>query len=104
MPERSRDDEFDDAFETHVARQSERIEKGKAQREDKSFWRYLGLFGSVGWSIVIPMLIGGLLGRWIDAGSGGGHFWSISLLALGTLVGALNGWRVVEKDMRDEEK
>jgi ATP synthase protein I len=103
MPERDRDDEFDDAFETHVARQSERIRKGKAQREDKSFWRYVGLFGAVGWSVVIPMLIGGLVGRWIDLEFGGGYFWSVSLLLLGAVIGALNGWRVVEKDMRDED-
>jgi len=94
-----RDDELEDEFETRVRRQRARIEKGRREK-GQSFWQYVGLFGAVGWSVVIPLVLGGVVGRWIDLRYETGHFWSLSLLLLGLVVGALNGWRVVNKDMK----
>ena len=75
MPARDDDDELEDEFEVRVRRQRERIEKGRAERQE-SFWNYLGLFGVVGWSVIIPMVIGVLLGRWMDHSFGTVYRWT----------------------------
>ena len=52
---------------------------------------------SVG-SVVVPMLLGALLGRWIDGRRGAGSTWTIALLVLGLAVGCLNAWRAITKE------
>jgi len=98
MPARDDDDELEDEFEVRVRRQRERIEKGRAERQE-SFWNYLGLFGVVGWSVIIPMVIGVLLGRWMDHSFGTVYRWTLGLLIMGLVIGCLNAWRIVNKDM-----
>jgi len=90
-------DELDDEFEVQIARQSARIERGKKEKGD-SFWMYVGLIGVVGWSVVLPMLIGVLLGQWIDRRYGTGYVWTLSLMAFGLCMGCYNAWRSVTKE------
>ena len=93
----SDDDELDDAFQATVRRQSERIERGRREK-GRSFWQYLSLIGVVGWSVVVPMLLGALLGQWIDRKSGADGPWTLGLLCLGLALGCWNAWRTVTKD------
>ena len=97
MPKRD-DDELEDEFVARVRRQAKRIEKARGH-DGQSLWRYVGLVGSIGWSVVIPMIIGGLLGRWMDLKFETGYVWSLGLFLLGLVIGALNAWRTVERDM-----
>ena len=94
--DRPDDDELEDEFETRVARQRARIEEGRREK-GQSFWSYVGLIGTVGWSVVVPMIVGVLLGRWIDHGSGGWR-WTLGLLVLGLFIGCLNAWRSISKE------
>jgi len=91
------DDELEDEFEARIRRQTERIEKGRRER-GMSFWRYLGLIGSVGWSIVVPMVLGGLLGLWLDGKFQVGSAWTLILLVVGLGVGCVNAWRLINKE------
>ena len=91
------DDELEDEFETCVRRQRERIENGR-RRKGQSFWLYLGLIGTVGWSIVVPMVLGILLGLWIDRKFGGGYKWTLGLLTFGLGMGCFNAWRLISKE------
>ena len=91
------EDELEDEFDACVQRQRARIEQG---RRDKgmTFWRYLGLVGSVGWGVVVPMLVGVALGRLIDRKAGTAYEWTLGLLVFGLAVGCYNVWRMVTRD------
>ena len=100
MSERDSDeleDEFEDEFEVRVRKQTALIEAGKKDR-GQSFWLYVGLIGMVGWSVVLPMLLGVLVGRWIDRAHGTGYSWSLGLFLLGLAVGCFNAWRSIMKE------
>lgn len=97
MSARDREDELEDEFETRVQRQCARIEKGRREKGE-SFWRYVGLIGAVGWSVVVPMVLGVLLGLWLDRKFASGFKWTLGLMVFGLFVGCLNAWRVITKE------
>ena len=80
--------------------------KLKARRNNASgVWFGLGMMGLVGWSVVVPTLLGAALGIWLDKHHPGKHAWTLALLVAGLAVGCLNAWFWVakeEKAMRDE--
>lgn len=68
-------------------------------------WSGLGLMGVVGWSVVLPTLLGAALGLWLDRRYPGGRTWTLALLMAGLTLGCLNAWHWVSKEdqaMRDE--
>ncbi len=76
--------------------------KLRAQREEhRSVWGGLGMFGLVGWSIVVPTLVGAALGIWADKHYPQSFSWTLSLLILGLLLGCLLAWQWVEKEHKD---
>lgn len=67
--------------------------KVRARRtKDRTLWHGLGAAGIIGWSIAVPTLIGGLLGRWLDRNQPGDFSWSLALLLAGVTLGCLNAW------------
>ena len=70
--------------------------KGKSQK-DGSIWFGLGVVGIVGWSVVIPTLIGTAIGLWIDGTWPSRFSWALMLLILGVALGCLNAWYWVNK-------
>ena len=90
-------DELDDEFEITVQRQRARIEQGRREK-GATFWRYLGLIGAVGWSVVVPMVLGVLLGRFIDSRGRTTFEWTLALLVLGLGFGCYNAWRLINKE------
>ncbi len=82
--------------------------KLKARRNPSpGVWFGLGMMGLIGWSVVVPTLLGAALGIWLDKHHPGNHPWTLALLVAGLTLGALNAWRWVaneEKAMRDEEE
>ena len=66
------------------------IRKLKSIREEKkSPLLGLGMFGMVGWSIVIPTLLGLALGIWIDKKYPASISWTLSLMIIGLFCGCL---------------
>jgi ATP synthase protein I len=81
--------------------------KLKARKSSQGVWFGLGMMGLVGWSVVVPTLLGAALGIWLDNHHPGKHPWTLSLLVVGLAVGCLNAWHWVakeEKAMRDESE
>jgi ATP synthase protein I len=63
--------------------------------------------GLIGWSVVVPTLLGAALGRCVDARYAGTHSWTLALLVAGLTLGCLNAWRWVSNenaDMQEEQK
>jgi ATP synthase protein I len=79
--------------------------KIKARKSTEGVWLGLGMMGLVGWSVVVPTLLGAALGIWLDKHHPGKHAWTLALLVGGLALGCLNAWFWVakeEKAMRDE--
>ena len=47
----------------------------------------------LGWIIVVPMLIGVFVGRWLDQELNSGLFWTAPLLMLGLALGCYSAWK-----------
>ena len=81
--------------------------KIKARRNASSgFWFGLGMMGLIGWSVVVPTLLGAALGLWLDKTHAGTHSWTLALLMAGLVLGCFNAWHWVDKEdkaMRDEQ-
>jgi len=83
-------------FTKKVGAKEARKIKGKAQK-DEGIWFGLGVVGIVGWSVVIPTLIGTAIGIWIDGTWPSRFSWALMLLILGVALGCLNAWYWVKK-------
>jgi ATP synthase protein I len=81
--------------------------KLRAQRHvTQTVWFGLGMMGLIGWSVVVPTLLGAALGLWLDRRYPGGRSWTLALLVAGLAIGCLNAWHWVSKEdkaMRDEQ-
>lgn len=65
---------------------------------ERPLWRNLSIIGTLGWLVVTPMLLGVVLGRWLDVRFGTGIFWSGAMIMLGAAFGAYLAWRRMEKE------
>lgn len=81
---------------------------GKAERKlrareegDRGIWFGLGMMGLVGWSVTIPTIVGVAVGVWLDSRLRGPATisWTLTGLVLGVLLGCLNAWFWVEKEL-----
>jgi ATP synthase protein I len=78
--------------------------KLKARKSTQGVWFGLGMMGLVGWSVVVPTLLGAALGIWLDQHHPGRHPWTLALLVVGLVIGCLNAWHWVAREdqaMRD---
>jgi ATP synthase protein I len=82
--------------------------KLRAQRQGvPGVWFGLGMMGLVGWSVVVPTLLGAALGIWLDKHHPGRHSWTLALLVAGLVLGCFNAWHWVAKEdraMRQDEE
>jgi ATP synthase protein I len=60
---------------------------------DPSVARRLAQIGVLGWIIVVPILIGVFVGRWLDQHFTSGLFWTGPLLMLGLALGCWSAWK-----------
>ena len=97
----------EDEFRRKLSEDVEKKEfrKERARRRGKiTVWFGLGMFGLVGWSVAIPVLIGIAVGIWLDRKFESGVSWTLMLLAAGIVAGALNGWFWITKERNEMEK
>ncbi len=81
-------EQFSDAVRTREARRE------RWQREgERSIGQNLAMIGALGWTVVLPTLIGIFAGRWLDRHFDMGIFWTLSLLVAGLAVGCLLAWK-----------
>ena len=74
------------------------------QETERGIWFGLGMFGVIGWSVAIPMLIGVALGIWLDRTRPTTFSWTLTLLVLGIALGCLNAWLWVSREREALEK
>lgn len=81
-----------DRLVTSIRQRSARQDKARREGEP-SFGGYLAQVGVLGWTIVVPTLLGMFLGRWIDHRLNSGIFWTGPLLLIGLAIGCWSAWR-----------
>jgi ATP synthase protein I len=74
-----------------------------ARREgDRSMLFGLSIFGIIGWSLVVPTLLGVAIGVWIDGRWPGRFSWTLMLLFGGLFCGCLNAWYWVSQVSKND--
>ena len=64
------------------------------QREgERSLGQNLAMIGALGWTIVVPTLLGIFVGRWLDRTFHSGIFWTLALLVAGLAAGCTFAWK-----------
>ena len=78
---------------------------------DRNVWFGLGMMGLVGWSIVIPTILGAALGIYVDDHNHGKYSWTLMFMLFGLILGSVNAWHWViqqqeemRKDIADDSK
>lgn len=68
------------------------------QGKNQSIWFGLGLLGVLGWSVVLPTLLGLALGIWIDRQYPSRFSWTLMLMVGGLMLGCWNAWHWVTRE------
>ncbi len=93
-------DQHNTEFSRQIGRKESR--KLKAQRDArKELWFGFRMFGLVGWSVMIPTLLGTLIGVWLDNHYHSKPSWTLTFLLAGLILGSLNAWNWVRKEGRE---
>ncbi len=101
MSERRHTDNL--TFREKIEKKVDRRLKG-LHKDERSLWFGLGMFGLVGWSVAIPTLIGVAVGLWLDLTFPGRPLWTLMLLVAGVIIGSLNAWYWIKKELDKNEE
>ena len=89
--------ENDERLGQAVKRRRERRERWRRQGE-RSMGQNLAMIGALGWTIVVPTLLGIFAGRWLDRTFHSGIFWTLGLLVAGLAVGSTLAWKRMHRE------
>lgn len=81
-----------DRLAAAARRAAEREKRGK-ETPEPSLGARLGQMGILGWTIVVPTLLGLVVGRWLDTQFSTGIMFAAALLMLGSAFGLWSAWR-----------
>jgi ATP synthase protein I len=71
------------------------------RRERSKFWHLAMTMASLGWSLVLPIVGGALLGHYLDQITGQGVKWTIGLLFLGVALAFYNLYYILFQETKD---
>lgn len=96
MPDNPRPDPDHSLLEGVGRKESRKL---RARRtKDRRVWFGLGMFGVVGWSVVVPTLLGLALGIWIDRAWISPYSFTLMGLIGGLLTGLMSAWYWVSNE------
>ena len=79
-------------------RKRERDRRRWEEEGERSVWQNLAMFGALGWLIVIPTLIGLVVGRWLDQTFETGITLTAAGIFLGVCAGGFLAWQRMTKE------
>jgi ATP synthase protein I len=80
-----------------VLRKSLRRRRARRTRQD-SVWAWLGTFGLVGWTVIVPTLAGLAFGIFLDNQIDASFSFAITFLVVGVAVGVSMAWYWVRQE------
>jgi ATP synthase protein I len=63
-----------------------------------NFWRLVAVMSSLGWSLVVPIVGGALLGNYLDRLTGQEFTWTIGLLFGGVAMSLYNLYHILYRE------
>ncbi|WP_137127279.1 AtpZ/AtpI family protein [Roseomonas sp. HF4] len=91
---------WDDRLSEQVGRKATRKLKARSGRRHVA-WLGLGVFGLIGWSIAVPVILGVVIGRRMDAWVEGRASWKLVMPFAGLVLGCINAWYWTTREARD---
>jgi len=88
----SRDTEPGDHLAS-AARRAAEADREARQNPEPSLGARLGQIGILGWTIVVPTLIGVVAGRFLDRALETGVFFTAPLIMIGAALGLWSAWK-----------
>ncbi len=82
----------------------EKLRLREKHRSKRGMLYGMGMFGLVGWSVVIPTLAGALLGFWLDKHFHGTQSWTLTFLLIGLITGCITAWHWVSRENKEIHK
>lgn len=76
-----------------AARRAAMLEQMDRDTPEPSLGARLGQIGILGWAIVTPVLLGVLIGRWLDPLLDTNVMFSAALIFLGAIIGMHAAWK-----------
>ena len=89
-PRRGAQKELDQAVELRKARRESWRREG-----ERPLAANLALAGTLGWLVVLPALLGVLVGRWLDRKTGSGVTFTSAFMSAGLAAGCWLAWKRV---------
>jgi len=77
---------------------SESPHSPQEKKSPQTFWKMVATLSSLGWSMVLPIISGALLGSYLDKLVGGGVEWTVSLLFVGVVMALYNLYHILFKE------
>ncbi len=87
------DQRLDEAVRTRRERRARSEREGR-----RSIGQDLAMVGVLGWTIVIPTLLGVFAGRWLDRRFHSGIFWTLGLIVAGVTAGCYLAWQRLNRE------
>ena len=72
----------------------------EAGYRDRGFWTGVGVMGLVGWSVILPAVLGAYLGILLDRQLSLHRIFSGIFVVVGLCLGCWNAWRMVHKVLK----
>ena len=92
-----------DRFGETVGRRERRSRIARKARRTPA-WFGFGMFGLVGWSVMVPAIIGVVIGLWLDERLADGILWTLMMTLIGILLGCVNAWYWVSQERNRIER
>ena len=85
-----------DELKQRISRQVDRMQK--ADKDRPTLLAQTAYLGTLGLLLVIPVIVGAYLGRWLDGFVEGYSMrWTLSLIIVGVVVGAINVYLFIKE-------
>jgi ATP synthase protein I len=85
-----------DELKQRISRQVDRMQK--ADKERPTLLAQTAYLGTLGLLLVVPVIVGAYLGRWLDGFVEGYSIrWTLSLIIIGVVVGAINVYLFIKE-------
>jgi len=103
-PDGDTDKNSDAGRMARAARQAVERERQAKEEPEPSLGSRLGQIGILGWTIVVPTLLGLVIGHWLDRHFHTGVFFSAPLLMVGAAVGLWSAWKWMHRQTRRDRQ
>lgn len=95
---RSPADNFADNFAEEIATKERRKLYARQAKPYGGVWFGLGFAGLIGWSVVVPTLLGLAIGAWLDYQSPSKISWTLAMMLGGMTLGCLVAWEWISQE------